>query len=256
MKISSSSPRRIEPPCGRRIRGVATVATAARVNEAGGEAIRAVMALHHPDVGMWYYAQYISTAHLLWQHGGACGAANEPNCRASCSACDDDFVVSRVGEDVDAVNGNLTVDGNGTLGGDCTPSMKDGDVATWYVGVLDGREVTKPGVRFTAAGSVFVVPESAVVPADAAAAAYKPDAPVAVRGVTDDPRVGMGCAIRRSTSRRVSTVGIAARTCAGDACGTGGDGYECVDRGVDPVTGLPAPARGRRTTPRSPPRGR
>ena len=72
--------------------------------------------------------------------GGACGAANEPNCRAACGTCDDDPVVSRVGEDVDAVDGNLTVDGNGTLGGDCTPVMKDGDVATWYVGGLDGRE--------------------------------------------------------------------------------------------------------------------
>ena len=163
---------------------------------------------------MWYYAQYISTAHLLWQHGGACGAANEPNCRAACAACDDDLRrTSRVGEDADAVNGNLTVDGDGTLGGDCTPTVKDGDVATWYVGVLDGREVTKPGVRFTdAAGSVFVVPESAVVPADPDDAVYKPDVPRRrARGRRTTRASGTGCAIRRSTSRRVSTVGIAAR---------------------------------------------
>ena len=224
--------------------GNATVATAARVNEAGGEAIRAVMALHHPDVGMWYYAQYISTAHLLWQHGGACGAANEPNCRAACAACDDDPVTSRVGEDVDAVNGNLTVDGNGTLGGDCTPTVKDGDVATWYVGVLDGREVTKPGVRFTdAAGSVFVVPESAVVPADPDDAVYKPDVPPSpCAGTTDDPRVGDGvCHPSLNVAPCFDGGDCCEETCAGDACGTGGDGYECVDRGVDPVTGLPAP---------------
>ena len=130
------------------------------------------------------------------------------------------------GRDVDAVDGNLTVDGNGTLGGDCTPSDEGWDVATWYVGVLDGREVTKPGVRFTdAAGSVLSCrnpPSSPPTPTKR----YKPDVPPSpCAGVTDDPRVGDGvCAIRRSTSRRVSTVGIAARRRARDACGTGGAG--------------------------------
>ena len=81
-------------------------------------------------------------------------------------------------------------------------------MATWYVGVLDGREVTKPGVRFTdAAGSVFVVPESAVVPARPRRRRVQTGrAPVAVRGDDGRPaRRGRGVpsvAQRRAVFRR------------------------------------------------------
>ena len=89
--------------------------------------------------------------------------------------------------------------------------MKDGDVATWYVGVLDGREVTKPGVRFTGAARGLVVRDRGEG-RTRCAGVCKPDVPRRrARGRRTTRASGTGCAIRRSTSRRVSTVGIAAR---------------------------------------------
>ena len=221
------------------------MATAARVNEAGGEGRFAGDGASPPG------RRHV-VLRAVHQHRASPVAARRGVRRGERTQLSrlvlrvvDDFVVSRVGEDVDAVAGNLTVDGNGTLGRDCTPSVKDGDVATWYVEVLDGREVTKPGVRFTdAAGASLSCRNPPVVPRRPAAAGVQTGrAPSPCAGTTDDPRVGDGvCHPSLNVAPCFDGGDCCEETCAGAACGTERRRVRVRrSRRRSPSTGLPAP---------------
>ena len=142
----------------------ANVSSPARVGAASEQALRDALLNFDRDAGAWFLAQHVSTSRLLFQLGGACGAASGPNCRGSCGTCDDAAVRSRVDNHVNGAASNLAVDGEGDRGGACAPTLRasaDDDtlVTTWFVAALDARRISKPVVRFTdVAGGVFFVP--------------------------------------------------------------------------------------------------
>ena len=138
----------------------------------------------------------------------------------------------------------LAVDGEGDLGGDCAPTLRDGENATWSVGLDDSRYVSKPRVRFTdSLGQVFLVPEDRVVPADATDVVLRPSVPAnPCVGVLLDARVGDGtCDAALNFAPCFDGGDCCAETCRdSDGATCGSSGYDCLDRGFDPVTGLEA----------------
>jgi hypothetical protein len=233
----------------------AEVRTPTRVGSASEQALRDALENFDRDAGAWFLAQHVSTSRLLFQLGGACGAASGPNCRGSCGTCDDAAVRSRVDNHVNGDASNLAVDGEGDRGGACAPTLRvvndpDPKVTTWFVNASDGRPISKPVVRFTdVAGGTFVVPAANVTAADGAAGTtFRPAIPPnPCDGVANaDGRVGDGvCDADLNVAPCFDggdccedTCGLdAARLEASASCGT--NSYACLDRGVDAVTGLP-----------------
>ena len=224
------------------------VNVSARVGLVSLENLQQTLPNFDRDAGAFYLAQHITTSHLLFQVGGVCGAANGPNCRGTCGTCDD--VAVQGGPRADTT---LHVDGGGTRGGACAPTLRTAvdDTAVWFVGVTDNRLVSKPTVRFTdTAGATFVVHASLVTPADGlsgttvrpAIPAYPCDGVINV-----DLRVGDGVCDPDLNFPPCFDGG----DCCEDSCGLdttktnvddvaaacGTNSYECLDRGVDTTTG-------------------
>ena len=224
----------------------ANVSSPARVGAASEQALRDALLNFDRDAGAWFLAQHVSTSRLLFQLGGACGAASGPNCRGSCGTCDDAAVRSRVDNHVNGAASNLAVDGEGDRGGACAPTLRasaDDDtlVTTWFVSALDARRVSKPVVRFTdAAGGVLHTSPPRTSPP-----------PTEWRGRRSDrrsPRTRARRVLTRASARRLRRRperravlrwrGLlrghlrarAARAAASAACGT--NSYGCLDRVV------------------------
>ena len=216
-----------------------------RVNYASEMNLRQTLPNFDHDAGAFYLAQHVVTSHLLFQVGGACGAANGPNCHATCDTCDDGAV-----QGGPRTRPGLDLDGDSDRGGACAPTLStsESDVVVWFIGVTDGRPVSKPTVRFRdTAGASFLVNASLVTPADATIT--RPALPTyPCEGVLNvDLKIGDGvCDPDLNFPPCFDGGDCCEGTCGFDttkadvlsiaaACGT--NSFECLDRGIDPVTG-------------------